>query len=147
MNEQHTTIAQQLKSGKKVVYYTVGNSMKPLLISRKTHVTIAPLSHAKNKDILLYIRSDGTYVLHRLIRQDESRYYMRGDNTYWLESIKKSQAIGVVTAIRKNGNCINVYKNFRYRLYCTFWNLIYPIRWSLHNGISVAYQIKNKILK
>ncbi len=123
-----TTIVEELESGKTVTYFTIGVSMRPLLSERKTHITISPLGKAKNGDILLYIRKNGTYVLHRCIKQDERFYYMRGDNTYGLERIEKEQAVGVVTHIYRKGRYFDVKKNGAYRAYVVLWRLLYPFR-------------------
>ncbi len=139
---KHTTIEKELKNGKTITYFTVGYSMRPLLAERKTHVTIAPLERTKNGDILLYIRKNGAYVLHRLMKQDEAYYYMRGDNTYGLEKIQKSQAIGVVTIIYKNGIYIDVNRSKKYFLYVKLWNLIYPLRWSLVKCRGILGKVK-----
>ncbi len=125
---KRTTIAEELKSGNTVTYFTVGVSMRPLLAERETHVMIAPLEAAKNGDILLYIRANGQYVLHRLIKQDARFYYMRGDNTYGLERIEKAQATGAVTHIYRKGKCFSV-DNKKYKMYVCVWNIIYPLRW------------------
>ncbi len=132
MSEQlHTSIAEELRSGKTVTYFTVGVSMRPLLAERKTHVMIAPLDQAEKWDILLYVRENGAQVLHRCIKQDDRFYYMRGDNTCGLERIRREQAIGVATHIYRKGRCFDVKKNKVYRVYVAIWNLIYPFRWVL----------------
>ena len=126
-NIRHSTIENELKSGNTVTYYTVGVSMQPLLSERETIVVIAPKT-AKKNDIVLYIRENGQYVLHRLKNEDNDFYYMRGDNTYPLERVEKSQAIGVVTHIHRKGRVIDVEASKGYKLYVLFWNFIYPVR-------------------
>lgn len=131
---KETTIEDELREGKTVVYYTVGVSMRPLLVERETHVVIKPINilngknFANDKDILLYIRRNGDYVLHRLIQQDEDYFFMRGDNTLGLERIKKSQAIGVVERIYKNGQYIDVDNDSEYKAYVERRIKNYPVR-------------------
>ncbi len=138
----YTTIAQELKEGKSITFFTKGISMRPLLIERETHVTIAPLVKAKDTDILLYIRKNGALVLHRCMKQDEVFYYMRGDNTYRLERIEKEQAIGRVTHIYRKGKQFAV-DHAVYRAYVWFWNAIYPMRFVWQRLKSIV----SKILK
>ncbi len=128
-NAKHTTIVEELKGGKTVTYFTVGCSMRPLLKERRTHVMIAPASNVKKRDIVLYVRKSGALILHRCMKIKGEFYFMRGDNTYGLEPIKKEQAIGVVTDIYRNGKCFSVENNPLYEVYITIWNIIYPIRW------------------
>lgn len=129
-----TTITEELKAGKTVVYYTVGISMRPLLVERKTHVIMEPLTAAKDKDILLYIRKNGDNVLHRLIKQDAEHYYMRGDNTVGLEKISKSQAVGVVSGIygspvaKTADKYIDVETDEAYKAYVKKMMRTYPLR-------------------
>lgn len=125
---KRTSIVDELKAGRSVTYFTVGTSMQPLLLERRTHVTIRPLAKAEAGDILLYVRENGKLVLHRLIQQDADHYYLRGDNTYELETLSKAQAIGVVSHIYRKGKTLDVKKNAAYRMYVAFWNTIYPLR-------------------
>ncbi len=124
-----TSIADELKNGQNVVYFTVGVSMRPLLYERKTHVMIVPAGQVRNGDIVLYVRKNGAQVLHRCIRQDERYCYMRGDNTLGLEPVEKNRVFGVVTHIYRKGKQIDVRENRLYRMYVSVWNLMYPLRW------------------
>ncbi len=133
----YSSIAEELKNGRTVTYFTLGVSMRPLLRERQTHVMMAPLVQVSEGDILLYIRRGGAYVLHRCIRQEEEYLYMRGDNTYGLEQIRKEQAIGVVTHIYRNGRTFSV-ENKWYQWYVRFWNISYPLRellWKVRRNI------------
>lgn len=138
------SIAEELKNGKTITYFTLGISMRPLLIERKTHVRICPLTQARENDILLYIRENGSYVLHRLVKQEEDWFYMRGDNTFGPERIRKEQAIGVVTQIYRKGKYIEVETNRMYQWYVRLWRLNYPLRYVWFQGKSFLRQIKHK---
>ncbi len=139
-----TTIEQELSEGKSVTYYTIGRSMKPLLIERKTHVCIAPFrnetkSQVSKLAILLYKRANGTLVLHRLIKKESDCYYMMGDNTIGLERIEEVQILGVVTGIYRKGKFIDVEQNRVYRMYANIWLILYPLRWLYRKCGSVFY--------
>ncbi len=129
---RHSTIPAELAAGRSVTYFTVGTSMLPLLRERQTHATISPLTEARRGDIILYIRKNGALVLHRCIKADDACYYMRGDHTYGLESIRKEQAIGVVTHIYRKDKYFDVQTNAAYKLYAALWGAIYPFRWLMH---------------
>ncbi len=137
-----SSIAEELKQGKTVAYFTVGVSMRPLLTERKTHVMIAPLQEGNVGDILLYVRDNGAQVLHRCLKKDEKIYYMRGDNTCGLEPIKKAQAIGVVTHIYRKGRTFDVRESKAYGAYVTLWRWLYPFRWVLFQMKNVARRFK-----
>lgn len=123
-----STIIKELSEDRKVVFYTVGVSMRPLLRERQTHVVLGPIDTPKNKDIILYQRANGNLVLHRLMKQTEQAYFMRGDNTFGLERIDKSKAFGVVEGIYRKGKYIDVNNSKRYKAYVAFWHIIYPVR-------------------
>ncbi len=128
---KRTTIAEELNCGKTVTLFTVGVSMQPLLAERQTHVTVIPAESIHKGDILLYIRADGDYVLHRLIKTDKDHFYIRGDNTYGLELVDRQQIIGRVTHIYRNKKIIDIETSNGYRLYVFVWNFLYPCRWLL----------------
>ncbi len=143
---KHTTFEEELKNGNTITYFTVGSSMRPLLIERKTHVMIAPVVAAKPGDIVLYVRQNGAYVLHRCMKSDAQFYYMRGDNTYGLEKIRREQALGVVTHIYRKGKRFDT-ANKPYNSYVTFWNAIYPFRWLLWQMKRIARGVLRRIWK
>ncbi len=144
---KETTIIEELKAGNPVVIHTVGVSMRPLLIERQTHVRLRPLTQAKNRDILLYLRKNGSMVLHRLIKQDKTYYYMRGDNTYGLERIERSQAIGVAEEVYRKGKSIDVSSNFFYKLYVWTWIINYPLRFAWMKMKTYAARLRHKLKK
>ncbi len=138
---RRSNITAELSAGKTITYFTVGISMRPLLRERKTHVTIAPVAEAHRGDILLYARKNGSLVLHRCRKTDAEHYYMRGDNTYGSECIKKEQAIGVVTHIYRRGKYFEVKTCKIYKAYTALWNLIYPMRWFLRKCKNAARRL------
>lgn len=128
MNETET-IRQRLEQGLPAATYTRGVSMRPLLYQGKTHVILEPLSRELHPgELPIYLRPDGVYVIHRLIRIEENCYYTRGDNCMHGEKIPKDWVIGVVTEIYRKGKNIPVTSR-GYRIYVAVWNAIFPLRW------------------
>ena len=142
---KRTTIKEELEAGRTVTFFTVGCSMQPLLFERQTHVMIAPIKDGVRKyDIVLYIRSDGTYVLHRCLKVCDGYCLIRGDNTYFMEHVKNEQMIGVVTHVYRKGKIIDVNKSRSYRFYSAFWHKIYHLR---HFILRAGRKIKRWIRK
>ncbi len=142
---KHTTLKEELESGRSVTFFTVGCSMQPLLYERQTHVMLSPIKDGVKKyDIVLYIRADGTHVLHRCVKVMDGYCLMRGDNTYYLERVENDQMIGVVTHIYRKGKMIDAKKSKTYRFYSVFWNATYHIR---HFTIRAGQKIKRWIRK
>ena len=138
-----TTIVEELRAGRAVTYFTNGVSMRPLLRTAETHVHILPLS-AEGAEaylpqgIVLYVRPTGKLVLHRLIKQEGDVYYMRGDNTYGLEPIRREQMIGVVDTVWRKGRYIDVATDRHYLGYVRRRLKNYPARY-------LAYRVKSKL--
>lgn len=76
---------------------------------------------------MLYVRSDGTQVLHRIIDFDRDVCLIRGDNTFALERVPKETVKGVMVKLWRGKREISV-EDSSYKAYVSFWNAIYPLR-------------------
>lgn len=82
--------------------YPHGTSMLPLLRQGKDSVALVkPVERLKRGDILLYQRTNGQYVLHRLVRvRCDGTLWFSGDNHMTVEKgIDRGQIIASVTAV------------------------------------------------
>lgn len=86
---------------------TVGVSMLPLLKTRRDTIVVKKKTERlKRLDVALYKRGEA-YILHRVLRQTDTGYIIRGDNCYADENVPESAVIGVLTEIfRKNKHII-----------------------------------------
>lgn len=85
-----------LREGK-YVGPTVGISMLPMLKERRDTIVVRPKTEKlKPLDVALYHRGDA-YVLHRVLRQTEMGYIIRGDNCYTDEIVPEEDVFGVLT--------------------------------------------------
>ena len=86
-----------------------GNSMWPFIKNHKQSVVIEKITRPINRlDVLLYVRPDGTYVLHRVVEVLEDGYLMRGDSQFVSEKISKEWVLGIMTFFYKGQNQISV---------------------------------------
>lgn len=105
-----------------------GVSMLPLLREGLDSVDIGPLpEHLKKYDLPIYRNKRKQYVMHRIVSVYENYYICRGDNTFHDEIVYPDQMIALVCLIRRGKKSISV-KNTGYRIYCTLWYGIYPVR-------------------
>ena len=114
---------EKLNSGGTVTFTPKGKSMLPMLRDGEDVVVLSkPNGKLHLFDIPLYRRSNGAYVLHRIVNFDaDGNYVLCGDNQFALEhGIKDSDIIGVVTAFYRKGKAYSV-NSFSYRLYVNFW--------------------------
>ena len=122
--KQTGNIEQCLKELGFAVVPTKGTSMWPLLIEGKCRVKImaAEGKMLKKGDIVLYRRTDGTLVLHRIMKIEEDGFRVCGDHQWKLdEKVQEEQILAVAQGFFINGNYIDE-KTWWYRLYKRFRN-------------------------
>lgn len=145
MSREKSSLEREILSGNSVVTFTYGDSMEPLLYHQNTRVVIQKANgKLKKGDLPVYRRPSGQFVMHRIIRVEDSCYYTRGDNRFGSERVPEEWVLGVVTEIyRKNSHILVT--DWRYRLYVTIWNLIYPIRYVFYRGRMVRNKWTKKV--
>ena len=102
-----------------------GTSMFPLLKDKKDSVRLSKIEgELKKRDIVLYRRTNGLYVMHRIIRIKDGVYSMVGDNQRIIETpIYRDQILAIATHIIKNDKEVEIKKSKKYRLFAWFWCL------------------------
>ena len=84
-----------------------GYSMEPLIRNKKDLVTIMPVNRELLPgDIVLFIKSDGLFVVHRLyrIQDDGKKVQTWGDNCYNPDpAIDIASIWGIAVSVQKNG--------------------------------------------
>lgn len=120
---------EELEKSGKLVYTTVGVSMRPLIKQdRDISIISKPTGRLKKFDVALYKRPNGQYVLHRVVKVLENGYVILGDNCVSKEyNIKDSQILGVLTSLVRNGKEIDL-NSFGYKLYVRARYAHYPVR-------------------
>jgi len=85
-----------------------GSSMTPFLVHGRDTVYLSKVRQPlKRGDMVLYRRSSGNYILHRVYRAEEDSYTMVGDAQFQLEpGIRPDQILAVVTAVRRKGKLL-----------------------------------------
>lgn len=102
MEQLAPLIAEVIDDGGEFRLYPRGTSMRPLIRQGIDSVALVlPKTEPKRGDILLYQRSDGQYVLHRLMRYEkDGTLCFSGDNHKDLEyGISNEQIIATVAAV------------------------------------------------
>lgn len=87
-----------------VLHTTVGVSMEPMLSERKTVVEVhVPEREYRIDDVVLFVRGENTYVMHRIIGKKDGIYLICGDNQWYRERVKPEQLLGYVTRYYRDG--------------------------------------------
>ena len=122
-----TTFEEILSRDGRLIYKTRGVSMQPMLYQNRDLVIIETFEgRLKPYDVALYRRGK-QYVLHRVLSLGDGVYYIRGDNTYTIETVPEGNVLGVLTGFVRKGKQHQVTEP-GYRFYSRFWHFIYPLR-------------------
>ncbi|MBM66562.1 MAG: hypothetical protein CMH55_10045 [Myxococcales bacterium] len=102
-------LARLLKEGKPIRFFAQGRSMWPW-IKAGDLVRIVPIDGPLRRgDVVLIERSPGDLLLHRLMEHQEGQLRLQGDHRNeddgWFD---RSQAIGKLAAIERNGRAIRI---------------------------------------
>lgn len=92
----------QLQKFKTIAFVPKGNSMYPFIKDRGNTVYISIKEKRLSPfDIGLFIRKNGTIVLHRVIEVLEDGYLFCGDSVLESEKVLENDVIGFLTAYEK----------------------------------------------
>ena len=116
------SVTEILQLHGKYVTPVKGTSMNPLLREGQDVVVIhAPVFPLPRFSVPLYVRRDGTHVLHRVMGRDEQGYILCGDNQYRTEhGVREDMICGVMTGFFR-GETYTPVTALRYRLYVQVW--------------------------
>ena len=144
-------IEEILDGGGEFRMYPKGTSMLPLIVQGSDSVVLKkridrPDRPVKKHDIAFYRRTNGQFVLHRVMKRSKNgSYTMCGDNQTALEqSILPEQIIGYVCQIYK-GNKLFSLTSLRYKIYVLFWTFM-PYRRCIRFLKRMFGFIKRKLL-
>ena len=128
MQELVPLIEEVVREGGEFRLFPRGTSMLPLLREGRDSVVLVAPGTLEKRDICLYRRENGAYVLHRLIKWDqEGRPVFCGDNQTALEyGVARDSVVAVVHACYRDDKRREV-TDLRYRLYA-FFHCVMPLR-------------------
>ncbi len=122
-----------LEMGKEIKFTVVGNSMHPLFCNQRDKVIVARAQKVKKRDVILYRRQDGSYILHRVVGKGKLGFKLCGDDQIAIEyPVKREDVVAVMTSFERKGKIYSK-KCLWYRIYSFLWCLVLPIRPFVHN--------------
>lgn len=141
-----TTFKEELNRTGRLVYTNKGVSMMPLLRQDRDLMIIEKKveGQLKQYDAVLFIRDNGQYVVHRILKVRPKDYWIVGDNCVSGEYIREDQIIGVLTGVVRDGKTITK-TDPMYRLYVWLWCRFYPARFFLLRCKSFVRRIGSKV--
>ncbi len=120
-------IALQLQQGGRASLVVSGISMLPMLRNRQDSVILIPPNNPCTGDVILYRRSNGRYVLHRIIAMQGKDYFCCGDNQAEREFVSRRQVVAVVDEFIRKGKRYTR-DTFGYRVYVAVWVKLFFLR-------------------
>lgn len=123
------SVSELITSGASVPMYVSGSSMNPFLISRRDVVWLSrcTASDLNVGKIVLFRRSNGSLVLHRIIKLlPNGRIVVRGDAQTWTEEVNQEQIIAIVTDIQRKGIRRSV-DSVYWKIVDTVWKMLTPL--------------------
>ena len=127
MEELYPIIKEQLEAGGQYLLPVTGCSMLPALRQGRDSVILRPPARLKRRDIILYRRQSGQYVLHRIIRQEGEGFLCCGDNQFLAEYVAPKQILAVVSAIMQNRRQKEL-RSLSWQLWSCLWTALFPVR-------------------
>lgn len=124
-----------------------GYSMQPLLRKDRDSVTVMPVYRPLLPgDIVLFLRSDGIYVMHRVYRVEQDWVTTIGDNCVRSDApMPQSRIFGLAVRAQRGVRKLNL-DSPGSRLYGRIWMAVRPIRAVLKKLRRFASKIKHKLL-
>lgn len=118
------------EEGKKSVTFVVkGFSMHPFLDNGRDKVVLLPPRTPKPGEVVLAEVRKRTYALHRVIKEDNGVFTMRGDGNplSMTEQFTKENIVGIAGGFIRKGKYVSV-QSRKWRWYSAFWNAMRPFR-------------------
>ncbi len=137
-------IIDMIGKGKSVKLTVTGNSMFPLFCNEREIVEIQKCPVYRKYDIILYVRTTGDLVLHRVVKKKDGIFYLCGDNQLVVEHpIYEDQIIGKVVSFNRKGKEYD-FDSFLSKAYAFIWCFNIKLRKPLMKVIFMLYRLKNK---
>lgn len=107
-----------------------GMSMYPFLRENIDSVELeqASFSNIKTGDIVLILRNNGQYIMHRIVKKESSCFYIVGDAQQSVEGpLDTNQLVAIIVAVWRRDKRIEC-TNFWWRLLSKCWIILVPFR-------------------
>ena len=110
-----------IELGKTVKITVTGFSMYPLVSSRRDAVLLAKAEDIKVGDVPLFVRKDGSYILHRLVGEKDGAFIAMGDYETEPEyPVYRENIVAKAVGFYRKGRYIDC-KSKGYRAYSFVW--------------------------
>ncbi|MBQ7999732.1 MAG: S24/S26 family peptidase [Ruminococcus sp.] len=100
-----TVLCELAREGKRVCTVVSGGSMLPFLSAGRDYVYLEkPEGKLRKGDLVLFRRTNGEFVLHRIKRIKGDEFYLIGDRQYIVEGpVRGEQILAVAVGAKRKG--------------------------------------------
>lgn len=138
---------ETLDSGGRVKLPVKGVSMYPLIRPARDYALLEKSDSYRKYDIIFYKRRDGSYVLHRIVGEDDEGFILAGDSETDKEyGIKESQILAKAKCIIRGKRDIET-DSFFYKVYSRLWVALMPLRPFIIGCWLRFCKLRNKLIK
>ena len=125
-----------------------GYSMQPLLRKDRDPVTVMPVYRPpKIGDIVMFLRADGVYVMHRVSALENEMVITIGDNCIHPDHpMHRSMVLGLAVRAQRGPLKLNLDCPGS-RIYGRIWMTTRPVRVLLYYARRVASKLKHKLCR
>ncbi|MGN0358509.1 MAG: S24/S26 family peptidase [Blautia sp.] len=118
-----------IEEGNTVPFLITGNSMSPFMVhERDTILLKKPEYPLKKGTMAFYQRKNGQYVMHRICKIKDSKYYFVGDAQTVVEGpLEPEQVFAVVCGVKRKGK-LEEPGTFWWEFFEHIWLLLRPVR-------------------
>lgn len=130
LQAMYPVIREVLDNGGTFTLTITGQSMYPFILGNRDRVTLSAVpAKLRKNDLPLYIRTNGQFVLHRVVKVcKDGTYTCCGDHQWALEpGLRHEQMVGLATVYVRKGRTLTN-KSLLYRIYRTVWTWVIPLR-------------------
>ena len=123
------SLLELLKETDNVPLVISGSSMSPFLVHHRDTVYLSKVRRPlKRGDMILYRRTNGRYILHRIYRTELNSYTLVGDAQTALErGISPDQVLALVTAVHRKEKLLKP-GSFWWEFFRLVWIRLVPLR-------------------
>jgi len=133
-----------IKDGKRVRLTVSGSSMFPFIRNGDVVEIEGLNSKIRVGDVLLVRKNEEIYVLHRVVKVEKGRFFLRGDYSSCLEGPFRKEDVVARAVIRYCGGKIYDLSRGWYRLAGMVWARTFPIN---HHTIRLLLGLKRLFKK
>ena len=137
---------EQLSRNGFLLKQTKGVSMEPMLRQYEEESLIRALDREPRKyDVVLFKRSGGEYVLHRVIGREGDTFLIRGDNCMGTERVKREQILGILEGFYRGETYVNCATDREYLRYSRRIVASFPLRMARSRVRSLGSAVLRKL--